>query len=259
MTNLFQDIVDDADKVEEELLGPSYSYAKKIKTPSDIGISSDGSIGTLIDDVGGLIAYTELLVTGNCSGGKCASTTGGKLGDSFFLKTGAKCKANDGSEKTRYIYINNIPTGDIPFLSSALGHDFTTFEGLLPSILQDLGDMNPFDIFKGFLMGSMPACQQVTLNTTPTPQNNNKTSQTEYVVTSDIKGINPCLFTNKRNTVTGDRCNEGFENNMSDLKSYLEKFNKNPKSDPFFHIYLLGVSFILIYIIYCLLRKNKQF
>lgn len=261
MSNLFQEILDDADKVEEELLGPSYSYSSKIKSPQQIGMSSDGSLGAIVDDVGGLISYVELLVTGNCSGGgsKCASTTGGPLGDSFFLKTGAKCKASDGSEQTRYIYINNIPTGDIPFISSALGHNFTTFEGLIPSVIQDLGEMNPFDIFKGFLMGSMPACQQVTLNTTPTSQNNNKTSQTEYLVTSDIKGLNPCFFTNKENPVSGKKCSEGFENTIADLNSYLEKINKNPKSDPFFHIYILGISFILIYIIYCLMRKNKLF
>lgn len=252
MSNLFEDIANDAKNVEQELLGPSYKYYQKIKSPGEMGMSSDGSMDAIVDDVSGLIAYVELLVTGNCSGGKCASTTGKPLGDSFFLKTGAKCKdKKTGNEETRYIYINNIPTGRIPFISSAMGVDFTTFEGLLPAILEDLDQINPFDIFKGFLSGSTPECQELTMETTPTKQNNNQTKQTEYVTTSDIKGMDPCTFTlnNKTNPVTGQTCREGFEN--------YKMLNRNPKNDPLFHLYVLGLGCVLIYVIYSLLKKHN--
>lgn len=251
MSNIFEDVINDVENVEEELLGPSYKYYEKIKTPSEMGMSSDGSMSTLVDDVSGLISYVELLVTGNCSGSDCASTTGKPLGDSFFLKTGAKCKdVNTGNDETRYLYINNIPTGRIPFLSSAMGMDFSTFEGLLPAILEDLDEINPFDVFKGFLMGSTPDCQELTMETTPMKQNNNRTQQTEFVTVSDIKGMDPCTFTlnNKTNPITGKKCREGFEN--------YKMLNKNPKNDPLFHLYILGLTGLLIYIIYCFMRKK---
>ena len=250
MSNIFQDIANDAETVEQDLLGPDYKYYKKIKAPGQMGMSSDGSIGTLVDDISGLIAYVELLVTGNCSGGKCASTVDGPLGDNFFLKTGAKCKdVKTGNEETRYLYINNKPTGRIPFISEAVGMDFTTFEGILPGVLENLDEINPFGVFKGFLEGSMPDCQELKMETTPTSQNSNKTEQTEFITVSDIKGMDPCLFTlnDKTNPVTGDKCNEGFQN--------LKNMNRNPRNDPLFHIYILALSCLMLYIIYKLVKK----
>ena len=250
MPNIFEDIADDVRTVEQDLLGPDYKYYKRIKSPGEMGMSSHGSLGTLVDDISGLIAYVELLVTGNCHGGKCASTISGPLGDKFFLKTGAKCKdIRSGNEETRYIYINNKPTGRIPFISEAIGVDFTTFEGLLPGVLENLDEMNPFAVFKGFLEGEMPDCQELRMETTPTSINDNRREQTEFVTVSDIKSMDPCLFTlnDKRNPVTGDRCREGFEN--------LKKMTKNPKNDALFHIYLLCLGFLMLYIIYKLRNK----
>ncbi len=91
MSNIFQEVVTDAKGVEERLLGPTYPYYKNIKTPSQIGMSDNGTIQQMATDINGLIQYVELLVTGNSG----ASATGSPLGNKFFLQTGAKCAAID--------------------------------------------------------------------------------------------------------------------------------------------------------------------
>ncbi len=127
MSNLFEEVLKDAQGVEERLLGPTYPYYKNIKTPSDIGMSDRGTIQQMAKDINGLIQYVELLVTGDSK----ASATGQPLGNKFFLKTGAKCAAIDSCTDSndpstcqkvdRYIYVNNVPQGNIPFISSGLG------------------------------------------------------------------------------------------------------------------------------------------
>ena len=113
MSNLFKEVLQDAQSVEEELLGPDYKYWKQIKSPAELGITTKGSVSAISNDVNGLINYVELLVTGNSK----ASRTGKPLGDKFFLQTGAKCKDTKTSNQvTRSIYINNVPDGNIPFI-----------------------------------------------------------------------------------------------------------------------------------------------
>ena len=80
MSNFFEDVSKVATQVEEQLLGPNYKYYAKIKSPSELGMSSKGSFGALADNIAGLINYTELMV----SGGGRASKTGEPLGPQFF-------------------------------------------------------------------------------------------------------------------------------------------------------------------------------
>ena len=231
MSNFFTDIKEDVDQVELNLLGPSYKYYEKVSTPGQMGMSSEGSLDALVKDASGLINYVELLVSGTGPG----STTGKPLGDQFFLKTGAKCKdVKTGNIETRYAYINNIPTGQIPFISSGLGMDFDSFKGLIPAVLQDMEDLNPFDIFKGFLEGATPDCQELTMETTPSSINNNASRQTEYVTLSDIKSMDPCIFSlnNYVNPITKKTCREAFSNINNNKKYHVMQ------------LYLFVISFL---------------
>ena len=83
MSNIFQEVLADAGAVEERLLGPNYEYWKQIKTPPELGMTSDGTLGALGKDIDGLVQYVEVLVTG-----QGASKTGRPLGNKFFLPTG---------------------------------------------------------------------------------------------------------------------------------------------------------------------------
>ena len=162
MSNIFQEVLTNAKAAEEKYLGPDYPYYKYIRTPSEIGMSGAGSLSQLGKDIDGLINYVELLVSG---GGK-ASATGKPLGNKFFLKTGGKCtdKAT-GQDVDRYVYINNVPQGNIPFISSGVGVNFSEFKGLIPGTISNLNAFNPMEMFQAFLAGSKPDCQELKMET----------------------------------------------------------------------------------------------
>jgi len=221
MSSFFSDIMTDMKGMEQNMLGPDYLYWKRILKPSDMGMSDDGNFGALANDVSGLISYVEVLVSG-----KGGSTTGGALGDKFFLKTGGQCTDTaSGKLVDRYIYINNIPSGNIPFISSGLGGtDFTEFEGLIPGTLGDLAKLNPLNLFKSFMMGENPPCMSVSLETvTPVTDSNlndtgkdNRGSQTQFVAVADVKNMDPCTFPDKKNPADPTQvCTETFINKIS--------------------------------------------
>lgn len=255
MSNLFEEVLADAKGVEEKLLGPTYPYYKNIKSPTEIGMSDKGTIEQMGKDIDGLIQYVELLVTGNSK----ASSTGGPLGNKFFLKTGAKCAAIDKCsdpneestcEKTdRYIYIDNVPNGTIPFISSGLGTNFSDFKGLIPGSMGNLSVLNPFAIMRAFLSGSNPPCQEITMQTIDI--NNNKSSETHYVTLDDIKNMTPCIFDDKKNPVTGASCNEAFQTGLAENASPVMS------DDIMEQIYFASLTIIGIYILYRIMEKSQ--
>ena len=216
MSNLFQEVLNDAKGVEKRLIGPTYPYYKNIKSPSQIGMSDKGTIKQMTKNIDGLIQYVQLLVSGKSD----ASTTGGPLGNKFFLKTGAKCLATDNctdpndqstcAKVDRYIYINNVPEGNIPFISSGMGVNFSDFQGLIPGAMGNLEVLNPFGIMRAFMTGSNPPCQNITMTTISS--DNIKSSESHYVTLTDIKDMDPCSFPNKTNPVTQAKCKETFQN-----------------------------------------------
>ena len=255
MSNIFQEVLTDAQGVEERLLGPTYPYYKNIKTPSQIGMSDNGTIQQMAKDIDGLINYVELLVTGNSN----ASATGGPLGNKFFLQTGAKCAAidnctdpNDSStcqQTDRYIYVNNVPQGNIPFISSGLGVNFSEFKGLIPGAMGNLNVLNPFAIMRAFMSGSTPPCQQLTMQTIDV--NNNSSSETHYVTLADIQNMEPCSFSNGRNPVTGAGCQETFQTGVSKDASPVMS------DDPMDQLYFASLAGVGLYILYRFMEKSR--
>ena len=243
---MFQEVLTNAKAAEEKYIGPDYPYYKYIKTPSQIGMSGAGSLSQLGKDIDGLTNYVELLVSG---GGK-ASATGKPLGNKFFLKTGGKCtdKAT-GQETDRYIYVNNVPSGNIPLISSGAGANFKEFKGLIPGTISNLNAFNPMEMFQAFLSGSKPDCQELTMETIDVY--NNKSTESHFVTLVDIQNMDPCNFTNKKNPVSGAQCKESFSN-LNDV-SYT-KF-KIP-NDPIAKCYFAGLGALGIYIVYKIMAKN---
>lgn len=251
MANIFQEVLKDAQGVEQSLLGPAYPYYKNIKTPAQLGMGTNGSLQQMGQDITGLINYVEVLVSGDSN----ASATGGPLGNKFFLQTGAKCLATDScsnpsdtstcQQVDRYIYIDNVPDGDIPFISSGLGVNFTDFRGLIPGAMGNLNVLNPFAIMKSFLAGSTPPCQPLTMQTIDV--SNNVSSETQYVTVADISSMDACSFQNGTNPVTNATCNETFKN-MKEIKM---------PDDPLAQIYFASLGVLGIFILYRLMEKSK--
>jgi len=255
MSNLFTDVLNNAKAAEEKYIGPDYPYYKYIRTPSEIGMSGDGSLTQLGKDIDGLINYVELLVSG---GGK-ASATGQPLGNKFFLKTGGKCtdKAS-GQEVDRYIYIDNVPAGNIPFISSGLGVNFSEFKGLIPGTISNLNAFNPMEMFQAFLAGSKPDCQELKMETIDIY--NNKSTESHFVTLLDIGNMDPCIFLDKKNPINGNQCKESFANIQDSntlLNSEFYKYYKIPR-DPITQIYFASLGFLGVYILYRLMKKNDM-
>lgn len=244
---MFKEVLKDAKSVEEKLMGPDYPYYKYIKTPSQIGMSGKGSLSQLGKDVDGLVAYVELLVSG---GGK-ASATKKPLGNKFFLKTGGKCTdIKTKNEEDRYIYINNVPQGNIPFISSGLGVNFSEFKGLIPGTISNLNAFNPMEMFQAFLSGSKPDCQKLKMETIDIY--NNRSTETHYVTLIDIQNMDPCVFPDKRNPITKEKCKETFEN-----IEHVEDMNYSVlPNDSISQVYLLMLGLLGVYIFNGILRKN---
>jgi len=247
MSNVFQDVLQNAQGVQDKLLGPSYPYYKNIKTPSQIGMSDKGTIKQMSKNIDGLIDYVEVLVTGKSK----ASATGGPLGNKFFLKTGGKCVDKvTNNQVDRYIYVNNVAQGNIPFISSGLGVNFSEFKGLIPGAMGNLNVLNPFAILQSFLSGATPPCQELTMQTIDV--NNNKSSETHFVTTTDIKNMDPCSFSNKKNPINNDKCKETFQTGVSANASQVEM-----PDDIVAQLYFAGLAFVGVYILNRFMEKSK--
>lgn len=240
MSNLFQEVSSDSNLVEEKSIGSTYPYYTNIKTPSQIGMSDTKTNQQMSNDTDVLIQYVNLLVNGKSN----ASSMGDPLGNKFFLKTGAKCadvnnckNPNDAStcEQTdRFIYINNVPQGDIPFISSGIGK---------------LNVLNPFAIMRAFISEPTPPCQEITMQTIDI--NNNKSSETHYVTLVDIQNIDPCTFNDRINPVTKAKCRETFQTGVA--------ANASPvmSDDIIDQVYFASLAGLGIYILYRIMEKSQ--
>ena len=246
--NMFKEVLTNAKAAEEKYIGPDYPYYKYIKTPSEIGTSGKGSLSQLGKDIDGLISYVEILVSG---GGK-ASATGQPLGNKFFLKTGGKCTDKSTSQDVdRYIYINNVPAGNIPFISSGAGVNFSEFKGLIPGTISNLNAFNPMEMFQSFLSGSKPDCQELTMETIDIY--NNKSTESHFVTLIDIQNMDPCIFKDKKNPINGNQCKESFSNLKSETQCYT--CFKIPR-DPISQAYFASLGALGVYILYKIMLKN---
>jgi len=242
MSNVFEDVLSDAQGVKEKYMGPDYPYYKYIKSPSDIGMSDKGTLSQMGKDIDGLIEYVNLLVSGKSK----ASSTGQPLGNKFFLKTGGKCMNKD-QEVDRYIYINNVPAGNIPFISSGMGVNFSDFRGLIPGTISNLNAFNPMTMLQSFMAGSKPDCQEIVMQTIDTY--NNKSTESHFVTLVDIRNMDPCSFQDKTNPVTKVKCKESFTNMKKEQLSGSCIMPKIP-DDFIAQAYFTSLGALSIYITY---------
>lgn len=250
---------------DSSMFGEDYAYYNYIKTPAQLGMSTKGNLTTVGKDIVGLTEYVKVMVTGNSK----ASATGKPLGNKYFLQSGGKCTdVATNQEVDRYIYINNVPSGNIPFISSGLGVDFTDFRGLIPGALEQLNNFNPVTIFKALTAGANPPCQELTMQVID--QNNNVSTETNYVTLADIAAMDSCTFPGKKpiNPITKQKCKETFENmdtnidtttatvsSNSFIKDYIPVLNSNMDIDS--QMYFVSVGVLGIYIAFKGLQKMK--
>jgi hypothetical protein len=237
MTDIFKSVLTNLNDTEIDLLGPRYDYVKNIKTPAELGMSPAGN--KIAQNISGLMNYVSLLVSGDSPASK---NSGKPLGNKYFLKLGGKCTDKDTNQKVeRSIYINNIPDGNIPFISSGMGVNFTSFKGLVPGAISNIDKIKPTQIMQAFFTENEPECRLVNLETIDS--NNNKKIEGGYLTTIDIQNMSPCWFSNKRNPITNNICRETFSNLNDAYKNhetYSEEYNK---------LYFAVSSIFILYLI----------
>jgi len=240
MSDFFKEIAGGVSNAEQSMLGPDYKYYKYIRTPGQLGVSSDGNMGAMSKDIAGIINYVELLV----EGGGQASTTGGPLGPKFYIKTAGKCKDEaTGSIVPRYLYVDNVPSGNIPLISSGLGVNFSEFRGLIPGILEDIEALNPLTLFSAFQQGSAPSCKEVKFPVTG--DNRPNAPESGHVAISEI---NEYEATQNRS--------EAFISGNEILRG--EKRRKGVAKIPVFaNMYFTSFGILLIYLMYRMMYKKK--
>jgi hypothetical protein len=236
-------------------LGEQYNYSDNIRPPAGIGFDNNGTFPQLGRNINGFEDYVNLLVSGNSP----ASVTNAPLGNKYFLETKGTCQAVDNcttdssgnqtcQTTTRYLYMNNIPTG-------GMGTDSVNpqFQGLVPGILEDLTQLNPMGVFDAFLDSSPPKCQQITMETID--NNNNSSTDTQYVTLTDISNMDPCWFTGSQyngvNPVSNTSCQESFKTNVG-VANNAEVIMSDDITE---QLYFAGLACVGIYIFYCIMKK----
>lgn len=235
----------------------SYEYYNQIKSPGQLGMSGGGSMGTLSKNIESLVDYVKLLVEG---GGR-ASKSGRPLGDKFFEDTGATCvDSTSGKKVDRFMYVDNQPENNPSFIGGGMGTSFSAFRGLIPGILDDIGDVNPVRIVKAFTESSTPKCTNVSLKTID--KKGTMRYETKHVPDEELKNVSACNFKDRRNPITNSRC-ESFIN-MKDMSSFglgtifekeMDEIEVIEKKDVRDDILIGGTSIILLYFLWKLYQK----
>jgi hypothetical protein len=143
------------------MLGPNYSYADELRTPSELGIGRNGSFDGIMRAVAGVNYYVDAIGFGQST--MLAKNMGmqqSPLGLRFFVETGAKCS----NTQPMYEYVDMVPSG-LPGraggeIKKMLGVDL---RGMAPGIMEDAAvALNPKRLFDA-AKGGYARCKKVTL------------------------------------------------------------------------------------------------
>ena len=151
--------------MSDNFLGVSHNYVKQIKTPSELKMSKKGTMNALEKDIAGLISYTQLMVEGDGNAKKGSAP----LGNRYFLKTEGECTPIDkpNAKTTKYLYINNVPSGGIPILTGLTGTRSKVLRGLVPGVLENVGKLSPVGLFGAITGTSSSQCRLCPKNICP--------------------------------------------------------------------------------------------
>lgn len=167
----FENIKKGVNNLTTSIVGPNYDYTNNIKDTDKMGLGTRG--GDITKNISGIISYIDILIDGT---GEAVMNTrplnpnkrnskNTPAGNKFFLKTAGKCRdIATGELVERSMYINNQPQSVVNWLPTPRSLNLGgNFRGYAPSILNNIGEMNPVRMFRGFIMGSTPDCKEVNL------------------------------------------------------------------------------------------------
>ncbi len=246
---------------------PPYHYRNYIKTPDEMGMGQGASTSDISDDIGGLLAYLELLIVGGGEAQKdspnCAAGATGEqaeinckgLGEQTCGSTVAHVTDIDtGKTVPRSLYYNFRPNPDGMFGSGMMG--------LIPGIVDVFLQLNMGQVFGAISGPTDPPGMMLTL---PDNSDDNKDGKCSgYFACSDILSMrdstleNASIFSDISINEIKSKCqaamksggSSGFElfTNKSDIQAKQHVTAKMPE-DPYIRLYYAALSFLGLYII----------
>lgn len=254
---------------------PKYNYGAFINSPQEMGMTEDVPSGfgldTIADNFGGVISYIDLLISGTGEASKAVSlfndaSTNEPLGNAYFYPSGLTCKdpSNLTQDVSAMMYMNNVPLGNIPFLSSFTGAgDIKEFRGLIPGMVEDLNGFNPMEFMYAMAVSPSDPCIKVSLpitnitsdgNNYDTTKDNKTQYKTENMFPLFVKLIDPCLFDKnadgiRTNPVSGKTCAEGFTN-IGEIP--------NDHSSMLLDIYFMTIAVLFLFILMKMCKGTKR-
>jgi hypothetical protein len=234
---------------------PKFSYSKIIMSPAQFGAGPGA--GKFDKNISALASYTDILLTSNTRA-NCINPQA--LGDQYFLKTSGTCKDPNTNELVpRYLYISHQPESsndNNPLNSADDANKGFPFNGLIPGIISNMGNLNLFGIFGAFAADGNPKCTEVTLSSTRNlPGNvceNSNTYElynTQFITEDDAKKVDPCSFKGGYNPHNKKYCNyykEGFET-MASIPN-----------DSLVYLYYTLFGAVGLYVLFCFLKKQQH-
>lgn len=160
----------------DKVLGPSYDYLQDIRSPRDLGVSSDGNLDQVFRNSGAIRTYVNNLLVGP------------KTGNQFFRDTGGMCRAPNGEIVQRHTWVNNRLGMDEA--AGVLGPSFqravsgSGFDGLIPGMGGDIASMNPLKIMNGLVLDGIPPCEKYSCPVTDVRTGVPKGRETQFLTPS---------------------------------------------------------------------------
>ena len=243
--------------------GEDFDYVNAFYQPKDGNGGGKGpNMGTnsnqIMNNIKGTIDYgSVLLMEDNSSSNKRIQKDPGVLGNAYFLNTNTDCETDSGQVASRHIYINNRPSGEIPFISDLIG--VTTPKGLIPGMIANIQRTNPSGLLNAIIPDSdLNKCSQVTLKTFKQKENGtvNTSNQTAYMTKGDICKLNDDAFSN--NNIKNDLgCGETFSSMNQPIEEEVEENNySNMPDDEVMQLYLSSITLLGLYLVLKFINKR---
>jgi hypothetical protein len=147
---------------EEKPFNPDYSLADSLPVPSEVGVKSGNTVGSVMSAAKGMAFYIDTIGFGESS---IKALTGGygdkliPLGLNTYLDSGELC--SNGAKMWQYV--QGIPTGNA--LGKTIGDRMAAaglprLRGLAPGILEDAQEaLNPVPLVNSVFGNSYPVCK----------------------------------------------------------------------------------------------------
>ena len=200
--------------------GTSYSYSDNIKLPGQIGVRQEPSFGAILDAVGGINTYVDIIAFG---GPTFFDQQNPKpMGIRYFLNTEMRC--SNGATMSEYL--DGVTKGDLlgTHVEAALASSgLPGLKGLAPGMLENARDaLDPRPLFAAATGTGYPVCQKVTcpVGDVAGAIQNAQDSTKPFIV-------DPVQYVNGMPTQT--RWVQGYDSNGWPLNITKDEFGATPK------------------------------